>query len=235
MDTITITFPEVKVNALVKQLTFDALEQMIFDITQTIACKVFEKALTDIDGNLRNKREKGILKNNGKRKKYFLTRFGDICYTRTRYRDKAGKSHYLLDEALSIIKNQRISVSRAMIESFLAACSSYREVVTQAKLLLGHFRSHESIRQGVIKEARGLIRAEKKRLQLIRNLTYPEKDPPATTYLEADATYLTLQGRSKKKRKLEVKVGVGYTGRESRYGYGFFQTTEREIHLRRYR
>ena len=170
MDMITITFPEVKVNTKVKDLTFDTLEQMIFEITQTIACKVFEKALADIDTYLRNQRKRGLLKNTGKRKKYFLTRFGDIYTTRTRYRDKAGKSRYLLDEALSIVKNQRISLSRAMIESFLATASSYREVITQAKLFTGSHRSHESIRQSVIKEAKGLIEAEKRRLQQTRKM-----------------------------------------------------------------
>ena len=218
MDTIAITFPEVKVNTKMKDLTFDALENMIFDITQTIACKVFEKAITDIDGHLCNKRKRGLLKNTGKRKKYFLTRFGDICYSRTRYKNKSGKSCYLLDETLSIVKNQRISTSRAMIESYLATASSYREVVTQAKLLLGHFRSHEAVRQSVIKEAKDLIEAEKRRLQTIRNLNYPEAKAPKMAYLEADATYLTLQKQNK--RKLEVKVGVGYTGRESRYNTG---------------
>ena len=192
MDTITITFPQVKVKIPIKGLTFDILENMLFEILQNIARRVFEKAITDIDSYLRNKRERGKLKNTGKREKYFLTRFGDICYSRTRYKDKKGKAHYLLDEALSIVKNQRISLCRAMIECFLATFSSYREVVTQAKLLLGHFRSHESIRQGVIKEAKRLIEAEKKRLQNIRNLTYPETIPPDTAYLEADATYITL-------------------------------------------
>ena len=51
---------------------------MLFEILQSIARKVFEKAITDIDSHLRNKREKGKLKNTGKREKYFLTRFGDI-------------------------------------------------------------------------------------------------------------------------------------------------------------
>ena len=68
MDTIAITFPEVKVNAPIKDLSFDTLENMIFEITQHIACKVFEKAITDIDHSLRNKRERGILKNTGNRK-----------------------------------------------------------------------------------------------------------------------------------------------------------------------
>ena len=130
MDTIAITFPKVKVNIEIKDLTFDSIEDMIFEILQSIARKVFEKALTDVDDYLRNKRERGELKNTGKRKKYFLTRFGDILYARTRYKDRQGKSHYLLDEALSIIKNQRLSLSRARIENFLSSLSSYREVVT---------------------------------------------------------------------------------------------------------
>jgi len=131
---------------------------MIFEILQNIARKVFEKAFTDIDDYLRSKRERGKLKNTGKREKYFLTRFGDILYSRTRYKDQDNKSHYLLDEALSIKKNQRISLSRAMIECFLSTLSSYREVVTQARLLLGNFRSHEAIRRSVIKEGLNLPR-----------------------------------------------------------------------------
>ena len=100
-----------------------------------IARKVFEKAITDLDDYLRNKRERGKLKNTGKREKYFLTRFGDILYSRTRYKDRQSKTHYLLDEALSIVKNQRISLSRARIENFLSSLSSYREVVTKSQTL----------------------------------------------------------------------------------------------------
>jgi hypothetical protein len=220
-DTITIIFPEVKVNTEIKDLTFDNLEDMIFEISQHIAGKVFEKAITDIDNYLCIKRERGELKNTGKRKKYFLTRFGDILYSRTRYKDKENKSHYLLDEALNIKKNQRISLSRAMIECFLSTLSSYREVVTQARLLLGNFRSHESIRRGVIKEAKLIIENQKKKLQKIRNLEYQEGNPPDTAYVEADATFITLQKKGKEKGgKLEVKLGIGYSGKEARYKTG---------------
>jgi hypothetical protein len=221
MDTITITFPEVKVKIPIKDLTFDILENMLFEILQNIARKVFEKAITDLDNYLCIKRKRGKLKNTGKRKKYFLTRFGDILYSRTRYKDKDNKSHYLLDEALSIKKNQRISLSRAMIECFLSTLSSYREVVTQAKLLLGNFRSHESIRRGVIKEAKLIIENQKKKLQKIRNLEYQEGNSLDTAYLEADATFITLQKKGKEKGgKLEVKLGIGYSGKEARYSSG---------------
>jgi len=221
MDTITITFPEVKVKIPIKGLTFDILENMIFEISQNIARKVFEKALTDIDSYLRSKRERGKLKNTGKREKYFLTRFGDILYSRTRYKDKENKSHYLLDEALSIVKNQRISLSRARIECFLSALSSYREVVEGIRLLIGGPRCHEAIRQSVIKEGKLIIENQEKKLRQIENLDYPDKEAPDTAYLEADATYITLQKKGKEKGgKLEVKAGVGYTGKEARYKTG---------------
>ena len=221
MDTITITFPEVKVKIPIKGLTFDILENMLFEILQNIARKVTEKAITDIDNYLRIKRERGKLKNTGKREKYFLTRFGDILYSRTRYKDKKGKTHYLLDEALSISKNQRISLCRARIECFLSTLSSYREVVDQARLLLGHFHSHESIRRGVIKEAKLIIENQKKKLQKIRNLEYQEGNSLDTAYMEADGTYINLQKKGKERgEKLEVKLGIGYTGKEDRYSTG---------------
>jgi len=129
MDTITIIFPEVKIKISVSDLTFDTLEKLIFEIMQNIACQVFTQAITIIDTYLRQNRRKGELINTGKRKKSFLTRFGEVSICRTRYRDKTGKARYLLDEKLSTLKNQRISLSRAMMECFLASLSSYREVV----------------------------------------------------------------------------------------------------------
>jgi len=180
MDTITITFPEVKVKIPIKGLTFDILEDMLFEILQSIARKVFEKTITDIDSYLRNKREKGKLKNTGKREKYFLTRFGDILYSRTRYKDQENKSHYLLDETLSISKNQRISLSRARIECFLSDFSSYREVVEGIRLLIGGPRCHEAIRQSVIKEDKLIIENQEKKLKQIENLDYPDKEAPDT-------------------------------------------------------
>jgi len=222
MNTIAITFPKVKVNTEIKDLTFDILEDMIFEISQNIARKVFEKALIDIDNYLRIKRERGKLNNTGKREKYFLTRFGDILYSRTRYKDKkTGKSCYLLDEALSIVKNQRISLSRARIECFLSSLSSYREVVEGIRLLIGGPRCHEAIRQSVIKEGKLIIENQEKKLKQIENLDYPDKEAPDTAYLEADATYISLQHKGKKeKEKLEVKLGVGYIGKEARYKTG---------------
>jgi hypothetical protein len=221
-DMITITFPEVKVEIPLKGLTFDTLENLIFDIFLKIAQLVMSKALADIDSCLRKNRRRGQLKNTGKRKKTFLTRFGDVTFSRTRYLEKTGKARYLLDEALSTIKNQRISLSRAMMECLLATLSSYREVVGQTKLLLGHTRSHESIRKNILSEAKLIIEHEQQRLQQMENLDLPEKEAAAISYTEADATYIKLQ-RPEKDKKLEVKIGIGYTGKENRYSGGSSQ------------
>ena len=201
MDTITITFPEVKVNTEIKGLTFDSIEDMIFEISQNIARKVFEKALTDIDSYLRNKRERGKLKNTGKREKYFLTRFGDILYSRTRYKDRQGKSHYLLDEALSIVQNQRLSLSRARIECFLSGFSSYREVVEGIRLLIGGPRCHEAIRQSVIKEGKLIIENQEKKLKQIENLDYPDKEAPDTAIWKQMLPILVYSIRIRRKKK----------------------------------
>jgi hypothetical protein len=62
---------------------------------------------------------------------------------------------------------------------------------------------------------------QEKKLKQIENLNYPDKEAPATAYLEADATYITLQKKGQEKGgKLEVKLGVGYSGKEARYSTG---------------
>ncbi|HOF03719.1 MAG TPA: UPF0236 family protein [Atribacterota bacterium] len=218
-NTITITIPQVKVEIPIKGLTFDILENMIFDMILKIAQIAFSKALLDIDSYLRKNRRRGQLKNTGKRSKTFLTRFGDVSFSRTRYLEKTGKARYLLDETLSTIKNQRISLTRAMMECLLATLSSYREVVNQTRLLLGYSRSHESIRRNILSEAKLMIGQEKKRLQQIENLDLPARKAPEVVYTEADATYIKLQ-KPEKDQKLEVKIGIGYTGKENRYHTG---------------
>jgi hypothetical protein len=46
----------------------------------------------------------------------------------------------------------------------------------------------------------------------MENLDLPEKEAAAISYTEADATFIKLQ-RAEKDRKLEIKFGIGYTGK----------------------
>ena len=64
-----------------------------------------------------------------------------------------------------------------------------------------------------------MIGQEKKRMQQIENLDLPARKAPEVVYTEADATYIKLQ-KPEKDQKLEVKIGIGYTGKENRYHTG---------------
>lgn len=96
----------------------------------------------------------------------------------------------------------------------MASLSSGWEVVGQAKFLLGHSRSHESIRHSILTEAKLGIAQEERRLQQTENLDFPAKEAPDVFYTEADSNMIKLQ-KPEKERKPEVKIGIGYLGKEN--------------------
>ena len=237
METIAITIPQVKINLSSNDITFDTLENTVFNTIQAIGRKTLEKALFDIDEKLRETRPKGMLKNAGKREKFFLTRLGDIRYKRTRYIDKVtGKARYLLEEKLGIKPNQRISLVRAKIEMFIASLTTYRSTKENVELLTGYRRSHEAIRQSVIKEAERIIAHEKHSIEKAKRLTGEDpKEPCDIAHLEADSAFIRLQRRRKRRgrvyrlkvirrrrrrRSIEIKLGIGYTDKVKRYKNG---------------
>jgi len=240
MDTISVTFPQVKINIKLSDVTFNTLENMVFDIIQRIGRKVLEKALFDIDNKLRDERPRGTLANTGKRQKYFLTRLGDIRYKRTRYIDKAtGKARYLLEEKLRLKPNQRISLVRAKIEMFIASLTTYRSTKENTELLTGYKRSHEAIRQSVIKEAGRIIAHEKYSIGKTKRMANEDGNTQKScdiAHLEADSAFIRLQRRRKRRGKLyklkvtrhrrrrrrsiEIKLGIGYTDKVKRYKTG---------------
>ena len=232
MEKIPLIFPEVKVNLEIKDITFNRIEELVFDVTRYIGQHVLEKVLYDIDEELRLSRAKGELENRGKKEKYLLTRLGDIRYRRTRYIDKrTGKSRYLLEEKLGLKKNQRISLSREKIEMFISTISSYRGTKEQIELLTGYNRSHEAIRQSVMKEGRKIMRYQEHRIDKINRFEDGGvKNIPEIAYMESDSVKIRLQSSKKnksaikvkkgKKKTIDVKLGIGYSGREKRYVNG---------------
>jgi len=226
MNTITLEFKPVKLKIPVKDLTLEALEEMVFDIRQEIGKTALIEALSQYDEILRKQRPRGELKNICRKTKYLQTRAGDIQYQRTLYREKAtAKSRYLLDEALKIDKNQRMSLKVMQLVGVLASNSPYRGVQEQLKKLVGLFCSHEAVRQNVIREGRRIEEKEAKEHKKIKELDYQmPQDLPEVVYNETDATYIRKQNKGSKigrrKKHLEVKLGIGYTGKEPRYKAG---------------
>lgn len=145
---------------------------------------------------------------------------GDIQYKRTLFKDRqTGKAKYLLEEALKIEKNQRMSLRMMQIMGVLSASSPYRAVEEQLKKLLGISCSYEAIRQRVIAEGKEIEEQEEKEHLKIRELDYqmPE-EIPEVVYTETDATFIRKQNKEKKKgrrRHLEVKAGTEYSRQRS--------------------
>src|SRR3989338_2897254 len=201
MDKLTITFPQVKINLDTKNVSFEILEEMIFETTQELSRTVAKKTLEDLDQMLKSQRPEGTLENTRKRTKHFMTRFGNITYERTRYMDHStGKSRYLLEEKLQISPNQRASLTRRKIEIMLSSAFAYRKTEEMMQLFTGHARSHEATRQSVIQEGQRI--AEHERLSILKTQALEDPKPKAISevaYVEADSTYLKLQ-RSKKRK-----------------------------------
>ena len=239
MNTITVTFPQVKINLNINELNFSTLENTVFDISQQIGRKVMEKTLSDIDDYLRQSRPRRTLKNTGRKPKYFLTRLGGIRYKRTRYIDReTGNARYLLEEKLGLKKNQRISLLRTKIDTLMATTSTYRGTKKNTELLTGSTRSHEAIRQSVIKEAEKIIHYQNYSIEKTKRLE-DEEAPEASNdiaYVESDSAFIRLQRRQKRygkvyklrikrlrkkrRRSIEVKLGIGYTDKVKRYNAG---------------
>jgi hypothetical protein len=203
---------------------------MAFDISRQIGCKAIEGFLKDLDETLRKERPRGQIKNLGKVFKHILTRLGDVRYRRTRYEDKAsGEIRYLADEVLGLIRDQRISLSRQKLEAHAVSETSYRQSRENIKRITGSSRSHEAMRQSVIKEAEKIIDYQERSCEKTKALEYEAiEEKPDIVYAEADATVIRLQKRKKgrknsgkrKRKRVEVKLGIGYMGRESRYKSG---------------
>lgn len=227
MKTITIRFPEVKFEIPIKGLTFEILEKIIFDVIRQIGCRAMEEFLKELDKVLRKTRQKKQLENKGKVDKTILTRFGNVIYARTRYKDKTmGAWRYLTDELLGLVLDQRISLSRQKLEAHAVSEVTYRQGQENIKRITGSSRSHEAMRQSVIKEADKIIGFQERSFEKTRALEYgTDEGAPEVAYSEADGTGIRLQKRKKgakkrKKKHMEVKLGIGYTGRDSRYKGG---------------
>jgi hypothetical protein len=220
-----IEFTGVKVKIAREGLTLETLEELVFDITREIGQKAMEGVLAGYDKALGSERPEGELKNISEKTKYLQTRIGTIRYRRRLYKERAtGKPRYLLDEALKMGRNQRMSLKISQIFGTLASMEPYRGVAEQISKLVGITYSHEAIRQNVIKEGLRIEDHEARGLEKVKMSDYRlPKEIPEVVYTETDATYIRRQNKGKKKTKkrhLEVKIGMNYTGKECRYATG---------------
>jgi hypothetical protein len=154
------------------------------------------------------------------------TLLGDITFYKRLYRERSGQWKYLLDEKLGIKKNQRISELYEKAEGYLAFISgSYRHSEDLSQRFYGGSRSFESIRQGVIRQGKKILKEEKEeidqeRIKALRKTEgeFTKEADSGIIYLEVDGTNIHLQ--QEEKTKAELKLGIISKGKERRYKEG---------------
>jgi hypothetical protein len=223
---VTINLPNLKLNIPEDSLNFHYLERIIFNLSRKIGQELLEELLQLIDDKLKKARKRGELSNQGKRLRYMTTLLGDITFYKRLYQDRGGKYRYLLDEKLSLEKNQRASKSYQKIAGLLAFVSgSYRKAEELIREFYGEGPSFESIRQQTIRQGKKILKEEKEEIgqELIKALRQTDDEltkeaDGGIIYLEVDGTNIHLQ--HEEKTRGELKLGIISKGKERRYKTG---------------
>jgi hypothetical protein len=236
---IVIQIPACEIKIAYEDLNFKKIEEEVLSLMKATGRDIVKNVIKVVDEEEQHCRGKGLTNKGYKgNTKYLTTVFGDVQYCRRRYQEKGKKeSRYLCDEKLGLGKRQTDSPVKQKLEIEAAVdARSYRKAAAQENRWTGISRSHESIRQRVIREG-GLLEARKEteirghEVGVWSGEACSATDTGSSTknvlYVEADATYLSRQSRKdkagkreQKGRKLEVKLGIMYGGHEQRYSKG---------------
>jgi hypothetical protein len=155
---VTINLPNLKLNIPEESLNFHYLGGIVFDLSRKIGQELLEELLQIIDDKLKKERKRGILSNHGKRLRYRTTLLGDITFSKRLYQERGGKYRYLLDEKLSLEKNQWVSQSYQKIAGLLAFVSgSYRKAEELIQEFYGDSPSFESVRGQAIRQGKKIL------------------------------------------------------------------------------
>lgn len=239
---IVLRIPTTEITIAYEELSFKRVEEEILGLLKGIGCQLFEDLIRLVDDE-EHKRKAPGLESRGKHgnSKYIETVFGVVRYIRRRYKERGKRGgRYLVDEKLGMGKREQTSPGKqkAEIESAVDA-RSYRKAAAEEERWAGVQRSHESIRQLVVKEGQRIKEQREAQIQEAEIAAYHGKDgagaqhhkPADTVYVEADSTYVSVQrkkrseeqGRKQVRRrpkKAEVKLGIVYGGHADRYAGG---------------
>jgi hypothetical protein len=221
---LTITLPSLQVTIPEGELDIQHLEKFVFQLVKVIGQHILTSILQFLDNQLRKERKRGELSNCGKRSKYLLTLLGNITYSKYLYRDKEGHYRCLLDEALGLKPNQRMSTHYKKITglfSFIAG--SYRNAQRFLEYCYGDSVSFECIRQQV--QCQGTQIQKQKEYAFDQNLEEALKSTITSTLVKSDPLYLEVDGtmihlQKQKKKKAELKLAIIHRGKEKRYPAG---------------
>lgn len=201
------------VATLVKAIgDFSEWEEEVIRVTAKVAASLAKELLEAIDCHL-DKTRQPDLRFVGYRSRTIVARFGSFRIKRRLYRGRDGRYHFLLDEAIGLEKMRSFSPSVKTLATHLATHVPFRVAADFLSQVLPESISHQSIHRMVT-----LLGKERSREELsLDRIPLLEEDEirrkTEKLLIEADSVSIALQ--REKKRRGQVKVGVGYSGKEA--------------------
>jgi len=195
---------------------FEELEERVQRLVQQTTAALIKMTIEEIDHRLAEEREKSRFDNLGKRERTIVTSAGEISFERRYYRDKTTeKNIFLLDETLGLAPGKRVSprLNKMMLE--MGVEMPFRKASTLIEHLVPGISAmsiwHEVQRSGTKarQEAQEITR------EVFEDGVIPEgKIEAKQLNIEADGVMIRQQRN--KKRYAEVKLFVGYDGKEGK-------------------
>lgn len=212
--------------------SFKALEEHVRQKGAEFLQAALRELLERLDKELAGQRPRGLtLKDLQPRT--LDTLVGPVTYRRRRYRDRAGRYRYLLDEALSLNKRQRVSPGLAAELVMQATDQPFREAATHRKELgLPSVVSHATIHRWTRKL--GQLRCQEQEQRREAVFEAGEQQPWArgrdrVVFSEADELFVKAQ--REKVDRIGIKASITHSGWEPRYsGSKEWRLTERHVH-----
>lgn len=189
-------------------------DERVFEVVCRTTCGCGAAMLESIDDELA-KTKTSELRVVGKRAKTIVTKFGSLKIQRRMYRDKSGKTRFLLDEAIGLIRGSQATASLQATAVRLASFMPFRQAAAVLEDTSGGVLSHQMIHR--ILQSHGAILDVHEQIAT-NNLTKTGELPKSQNkrtdqlFVEADGTMIALQKESKK--KTEIKLITAHEGWE---------------------
>lgn len=219
--TVTVTVP------WPKQPTLIALEKAILRALLAAGRELLTQAFGALEERLL---AEGAGAKQRRRRRYLITRFGEIRFMRWQTRTEQGYGHPL-DRALGLPARDPCSPWVRQIASFLAQAHPYRQAARLLQMMLGSFVDHRRLWGWAQTTGRSIRRGwEAKRASLFDDGVLPSPEGAARPIVStaADGTYIHSRDGP-----IEVKLGLWWTGAHqaspTRYllkGKGYYASTE---------
>ena len=197
---------------------FADLEKGIYRLVQQITLRLLVIACSHLDEQLMRDRDAKRLELVHTKPRVVVTPFGEVALERRYYRDReTGEGRFLLDEALGLAPRQRLSpwttelaVAAAAEMPYHRAAAWLRQVTLGAEDIRAMTLWHEVQEAG----KRLAERAEQERSAVFDRGEVPAaRRKSQSLRVEADEVWVAARNSRRERRKLAIKVSVGYEGK----------------------